>query len=328
MEPQANATRLSEDLIKSIVQTAVPGTTWPPLQIRHRDHYSNDFADVRLSGGRALIIKRGRFPWTRSRFRSSRMAARLIHRATDISVPSPLGLPPELAPEPIEAYWRIDLPILRDIWGRLGRRERSSALRSLGELLAKLHDVPVRGVGPLGDPATSQRSLSEYLYQELEQRLRGAVDSVWPAARAPLATLIDAIPEVEDRPAMESRLLHSDFHMGNILCRLEQDGVSCVGMVDLETSMAGPPEADMASLEIQHGPLFNHPIDGDWLPLVREGYGEWLDPWLVRFFRAFHLLNMGFYSAMIGHLEHASRVAAGLEAETSLLGSDRPMILL
>ena len=117
----------------------------------------------------------------------------------------------------------------------------------------------------------------------------------------------------------EGTLIHGDLHAGNVLCETEGERIRCVGLLDLETAFAGPPEADLANAEVLHGPLFTQPLPEPWFEHLRAGYGDSLDPLVLAFFRIYHLANMGFYSAFIGDAWHAETVARGAQLEWEAL---------
>lgn len=126
---------------------------------------------------------------------------------------APLPLPDGLDERPVEAYWRISLPTLEELWPGLSPAEREGALRSLGGLIRRVHDVRLPG----------------------------------------------------------------------------------------------------------HGPLFCHPLPEGWARWLREGYGSEPEPFALAFYRAYHLANLGYYSALVGHGEHAREVARALDAEVRAL---------
>src|SRR5690606_21940358 len=97
---------------------------------------------------------------------------------------------------------------------------------------------------------------------DLAGRLLPAVEVAWPAAIPVVAGLLDFVGLFEDRIDDSSTLVHNDLHMGNVLCTKGDAGeVRCVGLLDLETAMAAPPEADIAAIQVHHGPLFQQPIE-------------------------------------------------------------------
>ncbi|MEX2583486.1 MAG: aminoglycoside phosphotransferase family protein [Gemmatimonadota bacterium] len=317
---QPNATQMPHELLEAVLAAIPSESGLETAEVMYRDQHSNDFAEVRLCCGRALIVKRGRHDWAGSRFETSRIASRLIREATAVAVPAPLPVPAAIDERPVEAYWRLEQPTLQEVWSQLDADQRGAALRSWGELIATLHSVRMEGFGPLADEATPTTGLATFLRAELEGRLLPAVTGEWPAALPSLHRLIRAVDEVAGRAGERSRLVHNDMHMGNVLCEVsDDDDVRCVGLIDLETALAGPPEADVAIMEVQHGDLFGQPVEAPWIEGVKAGYTEALDPVVVNFYRAFHLINMGFYSALIGHDWHAQQVAAAAARETAEL---------
>jgi aminoglycoside phosphotransferase (APT) family kinase protein len=316
---QPNASQLPPELLESLLFSVAPEYTPDRGDITYRDQHSNDFAEIRIREGRSLIVKRARFAWAEPRFTASRIASTLIREATGVEVPAPLPLPAGLGDRAMEVYWRIETPTLQEVWSALDSRARAQALHSWGELTARLHSVQLEGWGPLGDPATQNRTLGEFLEQELRDRLLPAVTGEWAGAVWIVERLLAEVPEVVQRTEGRSRLVHNDLHMGNVLCAQDDLGIRCVGLIDLETAVAAPPEADLAAMEVHHGPLFEQLIPGHWVPTVMEGYRQPLDQRVVNFYRALHLVNMGFYSAMIGHEWHAERVAEAAAMEVGRL---------
>ncbi|MEX2572025.1 MAG: aminoglycoside phosphotransferase family protein [Gemmatimonadota bacterium] len=309
---------MSDELLEAVLACVGDDGASPPTDIVHRDQHSNDFAEVRLRNGRSLIVKRARYDWAEPRFRASRVASRMIRQETMVAVPAPLPVPAELDARPLEAYWRIELPTLEEILPRLDDRSRPRALRSWGELASRLHAVRVDGFGPVGDPATAGRPLDRYLREELAERLLPAITDKWPAAVSTVHRMVRVIDEVAERVGGRSRLVHNDLHAGNVLCEIDDGGeVRCVGLIDLETALGAPREADLAIMEVQHSGLFGDSIPGPWLRDVYAAYSEQVDPWVVHFYRAFHQVNMGFYSAIIGHHEHADQVAGAAAREVA-----------
>ncbi|HEV2131838.1 MAG TPA: aminoglycoside phosphotransferase family protein [Longimicrobiaceae bacterium] len=281
-----------------------------PRDVVFRGQHSNDLVEIRYADGRALMVKRGRYDWVATRFETSRVASELMRNRARITAPEPLPLPHGLDAQPLEAYWRIPLPTLQEVWPQLPAKARAEVLRSWGELIRRVHVVKLSGHGALLGAQREPLRLTDFLEGDLAGRLRPAVIDIWPAALGILDRLIAAIPEVAARVReSEGTLIHNDLHMGNVLCRVEGDRARCVGLLDLEAALAGPPEADLANANVMHGPLFAQPLGGPWFEQLREGYGVEIDPVVFAFFRTFHLLNLGFYSALVGHHEHAHEVA-------------------
>jgi aminoglycoside phosphotransferase (APT) family kinase protein len=319
---QPGAAPLSEKLIAALLRSV--GEPAEPAEVIFRDRHSNDFAEIRLVDGRTLIAKRGRYGWSASRFETSLAAAELLRMKAPVVAPRPLPLPRTLDQRPVEAYWRIDLPTLQEVWPELGPPEREQALRSWGELMARVHSIRLPGCGPLLEARRGSHSLDAFLRADLGSRLLPAITGEWQEAVELVEALLSAVEQIPERHLEQrGRFLHGDLHMGNVLCERTGSGVRCVGLIDLETALAGPPESDLASLGVHHGPLFEQPLEGEWYRQVLAGYGAALDPWLLALFRTYHLLNMGFYSALIGHHWHAGQVAAAARAEVACLGRTR-----
>lgn len=316
---QPNASRFTRDMLERILASIEPGAERLLEKVVHRDQHSNDFAELRLKDGRSLIVKGARYDWAAARFAASRLASRLIREASNLLVPAPLEVPAPADGRAIEVYWRIDRPTLQEVWPHLDARHREGAMRSWGEMLAVLHSVRADGYGALGEGGRATSSLEEHLRSELEWRLRPAVTDLWAAAIPSLERLIRAIPSVV-RSARRSSLIHNDMHMGNVLCEVREGTVECVGLIDLETALAAPPEADLAAMQVHHGPHFQQRVEPMWLSIALSSYGSTVDRSTLGFYRAFHLINMGFYSALLGHDWHAAQVAAAAAAETAKLG--------
>ena len=116
-------------------------------------------------------------------------------------------------------------------------------------------------------------------------------------------------------------LVHNDLHMGNVLCAEQGRGIRCVGVLDLEWAIAGPPESDLARVQVLHGALFGQPLDGPWFEAVLAGYRDPLDAFALTFYRAYHLLNLGYHAALAGHDGHAAAVRRTVARELAGLRS-------
>lgn len=286
------------------------------VETRWSGAHSNDVYELRFPDGRRLMLKCGRYEWAEGRFRTSGAAAELL-REKGVVVPEPLPLPDDLDSRPLQAYWRIPLVTLEALWPDLTPAARASAMRSWGELLTRVHDVQVEGWGELRPSTPSQPRLEFFLERDIGERLLPACHAIWSDAADSLErllTLIGAI--VGDAINEPANLAHNDLHMGNILCRVvAEDEVQCVGLLDLEAAAAAPPESDVGSLEALHGPLFDQHVSPRLRARVWESYGRSVDPRAVAFYRALHLANLGFHSALIEDRWHADRVAEALRSE-------------
>lgn len=296
--------RLIEALSPVVGGHEVVATNW-------RRH-SNDVGRVELDDGRVLMVKVGRFDWAAPRFRAERLAARRLN-GSGIVAPRHLAAPEWIDGRPVLCYWRIEMPTLATVWPTRLAPARKAALRDWGALLRRVHDVPVEGCGPLATDAPCRDPIHDYMAADLSERLRPAVAGTWAAGLASLDAAVEALPELGARlGATPSVLLHGDPHAGNVMCRPgdgEDQPLRCEGLIDLETAAAGPRELDMAHAAVLHGPHFAQPLPDGWFDELRSGYGVELDPFGMRWFRVYHLLNLGFFSALVGDHEHAAIVA-------------------
>jgi Ser/Thr protein kinase RdoA (MazF antagonist) len=294
-------------------------------RIRADHSHSNDIFELTFCDGRTLLLKRARHEWLRPCFTASEMAARLIRASSELVVPQPLPLPdlPEELPEelPVQAYWRIPLPTLAQLWPELTAERQAAALRSLGALTRKLHRIAAPGWGPL-HRCDAACDLAGDLHRDLRRRLLPAVIAHWPAGIRALERLIEGIPTVQQRwPAAAAALVHADLHLGNVLCRVRGGKVHCVGFLDLDGAAGGTAEADVACFDVLHGPLFQRHIHRDMRLELRRGYGDGLDERIVEYFHCAHLANQGFSSALLGHEGHAADIAAELDRRLCTLFS-------
>lgn len=306
---QPDGSEIPAELVCSVLR-GTEGRT-PSFALEHHGQFSNDLAVARLDDGRRLMVKRGRYDWSASRFRIARRAGRLLGEA-GVTAPHSLDLPSGLEAHALDAYWRIELPTLAEIWPGLGAAERRSAMRSLGELVRRAHSAPVRGHGCL--LGGGRVSISQALACDLGGRLMPAVQTVWPEGVPLVDVLLGAIPEVACRAPEDGVLLHGDLHIGNVLCERAAGTVRCVGLLDLECAHAGPRESDLARLAVLHTDLFQMGIEGPWLDRVVEGYADPLDPELLAYYSVYHLVQLGFHSAWVGHDVHAAFVADAARA--------------
>lgn len=315
------ATPLPDRLVADLLHRVAPDARDAgEVAVHCHDVHSNDVAELRFPDGRTLMVKRGRFPWAGERFQTSRIASELLRERGSVVAPAPLPLPDGLDERPVEAYWRISLPTLQEVWPGLSPREREEALRSLGRLIRRVHDVHLPGYGPLQAAASTPTPLRDPLHEDLAGRLLPAVYADWPEGAWAVESLVEAVPVLAARLAeREASLVHNDLHLGNVLCEAGPDGVRCTGLLDLESAGAAPPESDLAVAQVHHGPLFCQPLPEGWFRWVLEGYGADPEPFALSFYRAYHLANMGYYSALVGHGEHAGEVARTLREEVEAL---------
>lgn len=307
---QPHAVPISDELVSAILaDTLSEHAEASGFTVNRHHEFANDMAVVTLADGRRMMVKRGRHPWSAERFSVARRAARLLRTAAGIVVPEPLDLRPDLAPEPLEAYWRIELPLFAEVWKELGPPQRRASMRSLGRLIRRVHasaealDLQRRALEP--EPFSV-----EAVECDLVGRLLPAIAGEWREALEPLQLLIDAAPAALRTAAATPVVLHGDLHLGNVLCHRAERQARCVGLIDLEWVHSGPPESDFARFQVMHTGPFDMPVEGHALEWAHEGYDRPLDRRLLSIYSLYHLLNLGLYSAVIGDGWHADAVLA------------------
>ncbi|MBW3660523.1 MAG: aminoglycoside phosphotransferase family protein [Gemmatimonadetes bacterium] len=315
--------RPSEEMLELVerVVRRLPGrparVEW---EILYRDEHSNDVAEVHFSDDRILYVKRALGPEGRKRCRTSTLASRLLRERTRMSVPRYLEIDPPLD-EPVLAYWQIRHDTLDSTVARWPPGGDRAVLESFGRLVRRIHRVRLPGHGPL---TSAELAFATHLEADLTERLRPAVYGEWPAATETLECLLDVIRRYVRGSEPPAVLVHNDLHAENILCRVVGDSHRCVGAIDLEDCFAGPIEADLAKVEVLHGPLFGQGWPQEWLQAVFEGYGPNPELFRIGVFRTYHLLNLGFHAALIGYPDHAARVAEAAARELESLGTSLP----
>lgn len=284
--------------------------------VRLNTEHSNLMAEVHLAPEQVLIVKEPKhYPESAAeRFRTCRYAAPLLEEA-GVLAPRYLDLPDRPEERPMLAYWRIPLRTMREVWPDLSDRQKTPVLRGYGALIARVHSVRPDGWGALL-PGSGTSTLREFLVADLDWRLRPAVAGEWGAGLETLDRLIAAIPGVAEIGEARGPVLnHNDLHMSNVLCDATERVPRCVGLLDLEAAVSMPPELDFARLMVYHGPLFGQPLLGPWFERIWEGYGQPLHPSLLAFFKAYHLLNIGFHMAVNGNGAHATQTLAAAREE-------------
>ena len=316
--PGVSMAEIVRRVVQRIPDRQLRAADW---DVVYRDMHSNDVAEVHFADGRVLHVKRVRGPGAAARCATSRRASELLRERAGLVAPAHLDMEPPMD-EPVIAYWRLrerTLDVVMALWPP--ERPDLETLRSLGGLMRRIQSVELTGHGSLGAP---DATLADFLEEDVGQRLRPAVHGEWPAGAAPVDRLLQVVDRwVRDQPC-PSVLVHNDLHVDNVLCRGQGRDSRCVGVLDLEDALAGAPEADLAKVEVLHGPLFGRPWPAEWLDVLLRGYD--LEPHAFRrgLMRVYHLLNLGFYAAHIGLAERAHSVAEAAALELDALGEDLP----
>lgn len=137
--------------------------------------------------------------------------------------------------------------------------DRHAVLRQVGEILRRIHSLPVAsGWGNLNDEGVGRfDSWAEYLEEnrvrQADGRLVRTLDSVWmereallsAAERSRLAAIFER-PDGFEGPAAP-RLVHNDLTLKNIF--LDPDELVVTAILDLHNALAGDPALDIARFE-------------------------------------------------------------------------------
>ena len=123
-----------------------------------------------------------------------------------------------------------------------------SAYEQMGRAMREIHRIEMAAFGYLGadgivQPAASNRA---YMQGQLERKLAGFAQF---GGDAGLARRLQSY--VADRLALldgctSPRLLHYDFHTGNILAERHGDTIALTGLLDWENAIAADPLMDLA----------------------------------------------------------------------------------
>lgn len=315
--PNEAMPELVERVVRRLPDRKTPDIDW---EVVYRDAHSNDVAEVHFADDRILHVKRARGPDSRDRIDVSRKASRLLRERAGLRAPVHLDLQPPLE-EPVVAYWRLYEPTLSLVAADWPTGDADDgALRSLGDMIRRMQAIGFAGHGPLLSP---DRTLAEFLEEDVGQRLAPAVYAHWPDGPEPLERFLYVISRWVRGWESPAVFAHNDLHAENVLCRSQDGSHLCIGVLDLEDAFAAPPEADLAKMEVLHGPLFGRPWPRRWFDAVFEGYGRHgaeMHAFRLALMRIYHLLNLGFYAALVGIEDRARHVAAATRRELDALG--------
>jgi aminoglycoside phosphotransferase (APT) family kinase protein len=127
-------------------------------------------------------------------------------------------------------------------WKTLTAKQQHELAFHAGEMLAQIHTIEIEKPGPLEAPLN--RTWTETLALELERHWREAVDrGLFSAELDAELWRIFRVLRSEFEEVKSLRLLHGDFHFGNILGQ----GTNLTGIVDFEWSRAGDPDMDFCN---------------------------------------------------------------------------------
>lgn len=259
-----------------------------------------------------FILKQSDFSWAHQRFMSARQASSLLRNHTDIISPDYVSIPEGTFQKPTLVYRYLPHSTLDEVWPRLTSSQRNKAIISLGGLLRKMHQISPDRFGLLTEKS-SYSSLSSFLTAELQERLKPAMAGEWPDG-IPLTNKLLKFVEGISEKKQPSSLVHHDLHLGNVLCKENARGMECIGFLDFEEAKSGCWESDIAKSIVLHHPMFfengeKHKWINGFGDRLIEGYERDPDPLLLNFFKIYHLLNLGLFSAMNGKTATTSQIS-------------------
>ncbi len=185
--------------------------------------------------------------------------AGILERLAGVRPALPLPTPIATGDEGGRA-WSVDTAIPgRD--HRPGDAPTAAVARELGRLLAALHALPVEGFGMLEDRRDVLRGSADDFAAGVLTRYAEA----WPYSGQPLVAhpiariapqLIGALGDLRDQleryaEASTIAVLHGDLHGGHVFAA--QDEEALAGVIDFNSSWAGPPAFDLASVALNLG---------------------------------------------------------------------------
>lgn len=165
---------------------------------------------------------------------------------------------------------------------------RPGLARRCGEVLARIHAVPTKGLPELAtSDARGELARYEAIYRELEAHR--------PILEAAFRWLERIAPSAPERPV----LVHGDFRNGNLMIHPDQ---GLVGVLDWELAHLGDPAEDLGWICVNSWRFgeWRKPVGGfgDYAQLL-DGYGGGVTLDRVRFWQALGSLKWGVMCLMM-----------------------------
>ena len=169
---------------------------------------------------------------------------------------------------------------------------RDALPRQLGEILAKIHSVPIElhGLDILPAPAEGQ-SPAEHEIERYEQVFRAVTPEPHPVFELAFRWLRQQAPDSDARV-----LVHGDYRMGNIMCGPK----GARAILDWELAHVGDPMEDIGWLCVRSWRFGNddQPVGGlgqreDFCAAYQAAGGATVDVAAIRFWEAFGNLRWG-----------------------------------
>ena len=182
---------------------------------------------------------------------------RLVARSSTLPVPEVLAVDVSMLAWPWRYLILTSLPGIewRILRRRLKRAEGAAAQgaaahREIGAAVGQLHRIGFPAFGPIGGSGQVQQSSDASILPALKKH----------AARIiPTPRLLDAFLDALERRSkwfeqhQEASLCHEDLHHSNILFEKQGGEWRLSAILDFDKAWAGPPESDLARLEIWRG---------------------------------------------------------------------------
>ena len=203
-----------------------------------------------------------------------------------------------------------------------GEPDIETAYRRMGELLRRVHAVPMTAYGyiladGIFEPRASNAEYMTDAYERVFRRFRRQ------SGDGPLASRLEAM--ARERYGLRDQaagpvLCHDDFQPGNVLAARDASGeLMLTGLIDFGNALAGDPLADLAKALFccaHEDPRSTGPLREGYGPIDRPEAEEAL--WL---YTLYHRLTMWTFLTRLGD-DPASAGPAGLMADLTEMASE------
>lgn len=210
----------------------------------------------------------------RAKFEAERTMLTLVHGKLAVATPEVVAAG-ELAAWSYLVMTRLTGQAASAVLNTASDAERRSILRGVGELIARMHELPAPATLALDWP----RFVDKLFAGCAERHKGGGANSVWTAA------IPERLAGVVAELAAPARLvpMHADVHTEHVLV---DDSLKVTGLLDFGDALVGDP-----AYELVTPVTFFVRGRSDLLAALLEGYGEAPTPELRRRCTAYQLLH-------------------------------------
>lgn len=270
---QHHSAAISADLIHALVQHAL-GKTPEAVRLRQVNLQRSIF-DVALTGGARVLVET-ESPEPREGWRLA-LEAWAIQQASRAGLPVPelLALDWSCATFPVRYLVLARATGVPFLDAQLPDTTRINVLYGAGRLLARLHQVPVRGYGLLNDAHFQETGevMARFARWAVPSTLRAeaALNELYGAGVIDVEEAAAAMHLVEAEAALDeppSRLLHDGFIARDLL--VEPDSGAITALTGFENRMGGPTSWELAGAWLWHDNLPGLPEQAS--AYLLEGY--------------------------------------------------------